>query len=158
ARWRKALAKLREARLILEAKEAGALDVHPLVRAYFQEDLEKHRPEAWREGNLRLYEHLKGGAPELPKTLGRKEARSAAVVHGCRAGRQQEALEQVYKQRILHGNQHFSWRKLGVFGLELTTLSGFFDRPWDRPSACLTAEDQGFVLGVAGFHLRALGR
>ncbi|HSS52035.1 MAG TPA: TIR domain-containing protein, partial [Thermoanaerobaculia bacterium] len=35
ARWRKALARLRESRLILEGKEAETLDSHPLVRAFF---------------------------------------------------------------------------------------------------------------------------
>ncbi|HEX3553174.1 MAG TPA: toll/interleukin-1 receptor domain-containing protein [Thermoanaerobaculia bacterium] len=158
ARWRKALARLREARLILKSKEPGALDAHPLVRAYFQEELEEDRPEAWREGNLRLYEHLKGSAPDLPDTLEEMEPLFTAVIHGCRAGRQQEAMGEVYWRRILRGREFYSTRKLGAFGSDLTALSGFFDHPWDQPSTRLTPADQAFVLAVAGFDLRALGR
>ena len=103
ARWRKALARLREARLLLEGQQSGALDAHPLVRAYFQEDLKKRHPDAWREGNLRLYEHLKDSAPDLPDTLEAMEPLYAAVIHGCRAERQQEALVEVYWRRIQRG-------------------------------------------------------
>jgi len=157
-RWRKALARLREARLILEGKEAGTLDAHPLVRAYFRNELEKDRPNAWREGNLRLYEHLKGAAPEFPETVEAMEPLFAAVVHGCRAGRQMEALDKVYWRRIQRGEIFYSKRKLGALASELTALSGFFDHPWDRPSAFLTPADQAFVLSEAGVNLRALGR
>ncbi|MFY9821251.1 MAG: toll/interleukin-1 receptor domain-containing protein [Thermoanaerobaculia bacterium] len=156
--WRKALVRLREGRLFLEGKDSGALDAHPLVRAYFQEELEKGHPDAWREGNLRLYEHLKASAPELPKTLKEMEPLFTAVLHGCRAGRQQEAYHEVYLRRIRHGREAFSIRKLGAIGSDLTALSGFFDPPWDRPSPRLSPADQAFVLNEAGFDLRALGR
>ena len=63
----------------------------------------------------------------------------AAVVHGCRAGRQQEACDEVYWRRIQRGNEFYSTKKLGAFGSELTALAGFFDRPWSQPSARLTA-------------------
>jgi tetratricopeptide (TPR) repeat protein len=157
-RWRKALVRLREARLLLEGKESGALDAHPLVRAYFQEELEKGRPEAWREGNLRLYGYLKESAPEFPDTLEEMELLYAAIVHGCRACQKQEVLAEVFIRRVLRGDQHFSWNVLGAFASELTALSGFFDRPWDQPATGLSAEEQGFVLIMAGFYLRAVGR
>ncbi|HEX4962727.1 MAG TPA: toll/interleukin-1 receptor domain-containing protein [Thermoanaerobaculia bacterium] len=158
--WSWAISSLQEHSLLLppDPHRVGVLDAHPLVRAYFQEELEKERPEAWREGNLRLYEFLKDSAPELPETLEAMEPLFTAVIHGCRAGRQQEAMEEVYGRRILRGNEHFSWRKLGSFGSDLTALSGFFDHPWDRPSTSLTPAAQAFVLSEAGFDLRALGR
>ncbi|HEX4962101.1 MAG TPA: TIR domain-containing protein [Thermoanaerobaculia bacterium] len=158
--WSWAISSLQEHGLLLPADphQAAALDAHPLVRAYFQEELEKDRPEAWQEGNLRLYEYLKGSTPELPETLEQMEPLFTAVVHGCRAGRQQEAMDEVYWRRILRTEQFYSTRKLGAFGSDLTALSGFFDHSWDRPSTRLTAADQAFVLNEAGFDLRALGR
>lgn len=81
-----------------------------------------------------------------------------AVVHGCRAGRQQESLDEVYWRRIQQGGQPFSIKKLGAFGSNLAALAGFFDRCWDQPSANLTLVEQAFVLNSAGFCLRALGR
>jgi hypothetical protein len=115
-RFQKTVARLRRARLLEDSEKPGGLDAHPLVRAYFQEELERERPQAWQEGNLRLYEHLKEAASELPATLEAMEPLYAAVIHGCRAGRQQEALEEVYWQRIQRGKEFFSLRKLGAFG------------------------------------------
>ncbi|HZF07416.1 MAG TPA: TIR domain-containing protein, partial [Thermoanaerobaculia bacterium] len=158
--WQWVVSSLREHGFLLPAdpQQPGVLDAHPLVRVYFQEELEKERPEAWQEGNLRLYEHLKKAAPELPETLEAMEPLFTAVVHGCRAGRHQEALYEVFQRRINREDEAFGWRKLGAFGSELAALAGFFDRPWDQPSGCLTAADQAFVGSAAAFCLRALGR
>jgi hypothetical protein len=81
-----------------------------------------------------------------------------AVIHGCRAGRQQEAYREVYLRRIRRGAEAYSIRKFGIFGSDLSALSGFFDRPWDQPSIRLTSWEQARVLNTAGFDLRALGR
>ncbi len=156
-RWRKALARLRQARLIARPDDAGGLDAHPLVREHFGERLHAERPEAWREGHQRLYDHYRQTADEQPETLDGLLPLYAAVAHGCRAGRIQEAAEEVYWRRILRGKEHFSIRKLGAFGAELTALAAFFERPWDQPEPRLTAV-QGWMLNSAGFVLRALGR
>lgn len=158
--WQLALSNLREHGLLLPADphQLGALDAHPLVRVYFKEDLETRRPEAWEAGNLRLYEHLQKEAPDLPDTLEEMEPLFAAVIHGCRAGRQQEVLDEVYWRRIRRGIEMYDIRKLGAIGSDLSALSGFFDRSWDQPSASLTASAQAWVLNEAGFGLRALGR
>ncbi|HBL30300.1 MAG TPA: hypothetical protein DD490_25990, partial [Acidobacteria bacterium] len=158
--WRLAVSTLREHSLLAAADggEAETLDAHPLVRACFAEDLESHRPAAWQEGNRRLYDHLRQSAPDLPATLEEMQPLYAAIVHGCRAGRQQEAIDEVYWRRILRGKEFYSRRRLGAFGSELTALAGFFERPWFQPSARLTAADQAFVLNEVAFALRALGR
>jgi len=134
------------------------LDAHPLVRAFFQKELKEQWPEAWRAGNLRLYEHLQNEAPDLPDTLEEMEPLFTAVIHGCRAGRQQEAFEEVLWRRIRRGAEAYSLHKLGAFGSDLSAISSFFDRPWDRPSAKLSPEAQAFLASAAGFCLRALGR
>jgi tetratricopeptide (TPR) repeat protein len=48
--------------------------------------------------------------------------------------------------------------KLGAVGAELTALSGFFDRLWDKPEPSLREGTQAWLLNEAGFDLRALGR
>ncbi|HET9225733.1 MAG TPA: TIR domain-containing protein [Thermoanaerobaculia bacterium] len=158
--WQLAISNLREHGLLLpiDPHQPGTLDAHPLVRVFFQEELEKQRPEAWQAGNLRLYEHLQKEAPDLPDTLEAMEPLFTAVIHGCRAGRQQEAFEEVYRRRILRSNEFFSTKRLGAYGSDLSALSGFFDRPWDQPSASLTSAYQALVGSIAGFNLRALGR
>ena len=51
----------------------------------------------------------------------------AAVLHGCQAGKHQEVLDEVYRQRIARTNEYFSVKKLGAIGADLSALSGFFD-------------------------------
>ena len=128
------------------------------MREYFGERLREASPEAWRAGHERLYEHYRTSVDDLPDTLEGLMPLYAAVVHGCRAGRVQEACDEVYFRRILRGDDEFSWRKLGAFGAELTALAAFFDPAWNQPSDQLTAPDQAWVLAYAGFHLRGLGR
>jgi len=82
----------------------------------------------------------------------------AAVAHGCQAGRHQQALDEVYWQRILRGNRYFSTQKLGAIGADLAALSGFFDPPWRQIPAMLSEDWKGLLLVSVGFNLRALGR
>ena len=161
ARWQRVLAKLRRARLLAQAdpRQPDTLDAHPLVREHFGKQLRETYPDAWREGNDRLYEHLKQvPKQEFPDTLEEMAPLYAAVPHGCAAGRHQEALEEVYWSRIQREDEFFSTKNLGAHGADLAALAGFFDPPWRRPAAELTEAAKGFVLNAAGFRLRALGR
>ncbi|MDX1998257.1 MAG: TIR domain-containing protein [Thermoanaerobaculia bacterium] len=157
--WRSAVTTLRDHGLVAEADPSvpDTLDCHPLVRSYFAEVLER-KEQIWVEGNLRLYQHLCQAAPDLPETLEEMQPLYAAILHGCRAGRQQELMIGVYWRRILRGSEHFSLRNLGTFGSDLTALAGFFDHPWSQPSTQLTANWQAFVLNQVAANLRALGR
>lgn len=158
--WQQALAKLRRIKLLgaVLVNESDTLDAHPLVREHFKQQLKRERPDAWREAKNRLYEHLKRTAKEFPDTVKEMSPLYAAVVHGCAASRHQEALDEIFWQRIRRGNKSFNTKMLGAFGAELATLSGFFAMPWQQPVAGLTDADKAFVLGDAGFALSAMGR
>ncbi|TFG50128.1 MAG: toll/interleukin-1 receptor domain-containing protein [Anaerolineales bacterium] len=160
ADWLRLLKKLRHDKLIASESryQPELLDAHPIVREHFGQQLRETYPETWREGNNRLYEHLKQITKEYPDTVEEMMPLYAAVAHGCQAGRYHEALNEVYSPRILRGNEYFSTRKLGAFGASLAAMSGFFDQPWSRPAAELTEADKGFILNQAGFYLRGLGR
>ncbi len=84
--WKRAVTRLRDLGLLAPGDGDAALDTHPLVRTYFGDQLRTRHAEAWREGNLRLYEYLKTKAPDLPETFAEMEPLYAAVIHGCRAG------------------------------------------------------------------------
>jgi MalT-like TPR region len=159
-RWNQTLAKLRRAHLVAEASagEPETLDAHPLVREHFGARLKEDAPEAWKEGHKRLFEHLQTVAPELPEDTVAMAPLYAAVVHGCHAGRRQEALDEVLWKRIRRGEEAFNLRKFGAFGAELPVLAMFFDPPWARLAPGLTERWGAFVPGEAGFALRALGR
>jgi tetratricopeptide (TPR) repeat protein len=160
ADYRYAVANLRRVRLLAEGdpQEPDTLDCHPLVREHFGERLERSHPDAWGEAHGRLYEYHKTKAPEYPDTLEEVIPLYAAVAHGCRAGRHQEALDDVYWRRIQRGNEVFSTKRLGAIGADLAALSDFFDPPWHRAVAGLTEVWRSWVLNEAGFRLRALGR
>jgi len=155
--WKRALAKLRRMRLIA-ADTGTAIDAHPLVREHFGEQLKRDNVEAWREGHRRLYEFLRTNTKELPDTLTEMEPLYKAGGHGCLAGKNQEALVEVWWNRIRRGEKHFSTKKLGAFGSEIAMMSAFFDPPWERLATGLNESDHSGVLGIAGFALRALGR
>lgn len=161
AQWQFALKGLRDLRL-LDQKDAlyqHEIDCHPLIREHFGEALKKEKPAAWKEANNRLYEYFKSlPKKDLPDTLDEMEPLYRAVAHGCRAGRYQEALDEVYWARICRGNQYYSTKKLGAFGADLAALSGFFEELWSQPVAALSDSAKAIILNLAGFHLRALGR
>jgi tetratricopeptide (TPR) repeat protein len=160
AKWQLALKHLRGARLLAErdAGDLDSLDCHPLVREYFGERLNQEQPAAWREGHNRLYEYYRAAAPELPDTLEAMAPLFAAVVHGCQAGRHQEAYDEIYRKRIRRENSFFSAKKLGAFGADLAALSGFFDLPWHLPIDSVQEDTKAMVLSLAGSYLYILGR
>ena len=119
------------------------------------------QPEAWRTAHGRLFDHLCETTPPRPDTLDGLQPLYQAVVHGCLAGRQQEACDKVYFERILRGtgaDGFYSSKKLGAISADLGAVAAFFDAPWDRVSANLTAPDRAWLLNEAAFSLRALSR
>lgn len=159
-KWQQALAKLRRIKLLGEASPTapGTLDAHPLVREHFKQQLKRERPDAWREANNRVYEHLKRTNKQLPDTMEEMAPLFSAVSHGCAAGRHQEALAEVYLRRIQRGVEYFALRQLGAFGAGLAALSGFFEAVWERPVAGLADGEKAYVLHESGYCLSATGR
>jgi len=160
ADWLRLIHKLREKRLIASESrhQPDILDAHPLVREHFSEQLKGEYPEAWQEGNNRLYEHLKRTTKEYPDTIEEMSPLYSAVAHGCQAGRYQDAMDEVYLRRIRRKDEFFNTKKLGAFGADLVAISGFYDSLWDKPVAELTEADKAFFLNEAGYDLKALGR
>jgi tetratricopeptide (TPR) repeat protein len=159
-----AIKRLEDAKLLTVNRDAGGalvlLDAHPLLREYFAKELCEKNPDGWKAAHKRLYKHL--CATETDKkdapTLNELRPLYQAVAHGCHAGLQQEACEEVYSTRIRRGVEFYSLDKLGAFGTDLGTITCFFDAPWTRLSPNLLPLDQGWLLNAAAFCLRALGR
>jgi|GEM_PF-590518 len=160
--WLHVLQRLRKAHLLLAADPnvPEALDAHPLVREYFRAYLKEKFPGGWKSGNARLYEHFKHASPKLPASRTEMESLYSAMIHACRAGLHEEALEEIYRQRIHQGSEGHSHRILGSYEAELAMLSEFFElnSNWGHPLRQLKDGTQATVLGLAGSRLRALGR
>ena len=158
---RKVVAKLRRARLVAgnDPHHPGHLDVHPIVREYFGEQLRTQQPDAWKEGNKRLYQHYRTLAPQLPDTFGGMEPLFLAVICACRAGLFREALHEIYIPRIQRGAA-FAASVLGARSALLATLVHFFQRgSWQAPlhtgsgEQILSQEDQLYILMQVTLHL-----
>jgi tetratricopeptide (TPR) repeat protein len=134
------------------------------VREWFGDRLKATNEAAWKAAHSRLYDHLRattreGNSPKLADLAPLYHA----VAHGCRAGRQQKALDEVYVDRICRWRsdgqlEFYSSMKLGAGGSNLAAVSWFFDRPYETPAVALTPPARAFVLGEASFALRAQGR
>ena len=159
--WQATLQRLVDCGLAFYNEDKTALDAHPLVREYQAKVLQTRFRPAWRQGNKLLYKLLADSAKHWPDDLEGLQPLYQAVVHGCRAGLYQQALDEVYHERILRGtepNGAYSIHKLGAFGADLGAVACFFAEPWQRLAPGLSVGDQAWLLSVAAFSLRALGR
>ena len=160
--WQSAIAALRdEHRLLTQAKDPqdDQLDCHPLIRAYFADQLQNLTPYAWRAAHKRLYHYYKGlPTKHQPDTLEEMQPLFRAVAHGCAANLHQQALEEIYWKRIKRSDEHYLTKKLGAFGDDLAMLTHFFTTAWNTPATVLTKNAKAKTLNWSGFALRALGR
>ena len=155
--WNIALTRLADIQLV-ESTNSGDLDCHPLLREYFATRLRETQPDAFRAGHSRLFDHLSETSPHQPNDLPGLLPLYQAVTHGCLAGRHPEALYKVYYDRILRGEEHYSIKKLGAIGMELSAMAAFFEEPWKSLAPKLGEADQAWLLGIASHSLQALGR
>jgi tetratricopeptide (TPR) repeat protein len=164
--WWRAVSRLRDARLVVPVDPSApdTLDAHPLVREWFGEQLNAKDEQAWRSAHGRLYEHLRDNTNEGDEpTLEGLAPLYQAIAHGCRAGRYQEALDEIYVKRICRHDaggeiMFYASRILGAVGSDLAAISWFFLVPYAVPVADLTEPDRRWVLGLAAFRLSGLGR
>jgi tetratricopeptide (TPR) repeat protein len=158
-----AITRLKDAKLLTVNRHGSgallSLDAHPLLREYFAKALREQHPVAWRAAHRRLYEHLCTTTKEgLQPTLEDLQPLYQAVGHGSQAGMQQKACDEVYRGRILHGQEFYSANILGAFGSNLGAVACFFEQTLSRVSPTLSESDQSWLLAEAAFTLRALGR
>ncbi|MBF0380410.1 MAG: toll/interleukin-1 receptor domain-containing protein [Magnetococcales bacterium] len=159
--WAFTVEHLRKMRLLapVQGENRSVLDCHPLIREHFGEILQKQQPKAWQEAHNRLYEYYKNLAPHQPDTLEEMEPLFAAVAHCCRAGRHEEALDEVYYSRIARdGKTDYCGSILGAYGSDLGALANFFKKPWQEIDGEISDDWKAFLFSSAAFRLRALGR
>ncbi|MEN9867587.1 MAG: hypothetical protein RL748_3177 [Pseudomonadota bacterium] len=155
--------RLADAGLLTVQRGAGnvllALDAHPLIREYFAQVTAGGQAEAWQAAHRRLYTYLCENTKDKKEpTVDDLQPLYQAVAHGCLAGMQQQACDDVYNARIGRGDEFHSTQKLGAFGTDLGAVACFFEQPWQRVSPALREGTQAWLLNQAAFRLRALGR
>lgn len=165
-RWRRGVAQLRKARLLApeDPLDTDSLDAHALVREWFGERLQAENADAWRAAHGRLYDFLRDNTEEGDTpSLADLAPLYQAIPHGCRAGRHQEALDDIYADRICRrlpdGTiEFYASKKLGALSSDLAAMSWFFDKPFETPNATLREAVKSWVLSCAAFNLRGQGR
>ena len=161
--WNIGVKRLSEVELLTVSSDA--IDAHPLIREYFAAQLTRDQPEAFQAAHSRLFDHLCENTSHRPDGIAGLAPLYEAVTHGCLAGRQEEALVDVYIDRILRGVEgggFYSSKRLGAFGADLAAVAAFFDRsssaPLSQISPNLPQAVQPWLLSQASFLLRGLGR
>lgn len=157
------LSRLDATRLLTLRRDSNGalvkLDAHPMLREYFALQLRSQHPDAWREANRRLYEHLIATTVDKPEpALEDLQPLAQAIRFGCQAGLHQKVLEEVYIERFQRKDQSSLDRMLGVYGTDLEVIANFFDQPWSQVSPNLSEWARAFVLNRAAYDLRALAR
>lgn len=162
ARWQAVAARLEELRLVqVQRSNNGefSLDAHPLLREHFAHQLRQDQTGAWQAGHRRLYEHLCAATDEgIQPSLADLQPLYQAVAHGCLARLEREARRDVYEKRIMRGDAGYSARILGASALDLSAIACFFSEPWKFGTTTLHHDEKAWLLAIAAYHLRAMGR
>lgn len=159
AQWVEALENLRDARLVDYGDPQGTVDCHPLIREHFADSFRAIDPVGFSRSHSRLYEYYSKLAPHRPTTTPAMTPLFYAISHGCQASRHQEAWDDVYVERLLHGEaEYYLTQKLGEVGLSLSLLANFFNPPWTGVVTGLEVKTFLWILGEAGFTLHKLRR
>jgi tetratricopeptide (TPR) repeat protein len=159
--WHQLEKKLEQAGLLLPSDgHRTQWDCHPLIRSYFGQRFKETRLSQYQQAHRILFEYYQSDpSKRYPDTIAELEPLYRAVVHGCLAGEYQKALEEVYWERILRGEEQYSLHKLGAYSQDLTALAAFFPHGWSHPvQHGLTEADQAWLLAEASFCLMSLGR
>ncbi|ALG68631.1 hypothetical protein [Beggiatoa leptomitoformis] len=134
-------------------------DTHPVIRAYFREQLRTQRLDLWEQAHHVLFQYFQTTlSKDVPDTFGDLEPLYRAVAHGCMAGEYQAAML-VYSDSILHEDAYFSINTFGSFSADLALLAHFFpQKNWTTPQSTLPEKEQAFLFAQTAFLLCALGR
>jgi hypothetical protein len=150
------VARLSAMRLLLEKSfgRTDEFDMHPLVREYFSERLRSEHPDAWHEGNRRLFHYYKGAVVHHPDNIQDMQYLFQAAIHGCKGKLYSEVLREIYVPRISRGEESYAATVLGASNALLSVLTYFFDNgDWGKPVDGLKDRDKLYVLMESGKYL-----
>lgn len=164
--WQAVEQRLEKSGLLLGKKgsfERLEWDTHPIIRSYFGEKFKECYPEAFKQAHFVLFDYYqKLPEKEFPDTLEEMSPLYQAVKHGCLAEEYQQALENVFQQRIRRkyhdSSKSYSLHKLGSYSQDLIVLSSFFSSNWQSPIQTLDEVQQAWLLQAISFCFASLGR
>ena len=129
---------------------------HPLIKGYFESDFEERNKKLCHQ---RIYAYFGENAPEEPETLEEMQPLFEQVYHGCAAGLYDEALDDVYWEKIHRGDEHLIVHKLGAWESNLSLVRTFFPEDGFSQIPLVSKKAaQSFLLNEAGLALLSTGR
>lgn len=149
--WGSLLEQHQKAGLLLRrVEEEEELGLEASLRQHLLGSLEQRDPLRKIESHRFLYRFYLERAVETPKTLKEMGSLFRALREGAAAGRYDEALEDVYKDRMNRGGRFFLASRLGAVDASLMALRPMFRVPFVRSDAHLSPKNQSYVLHEAG--------
>jgi hypothetical protein len=94
----------------------------------------------------------------LPSSIHDMSACIKAIYHGSLAARHTDVLHEVYRPRILRGEEAFLNHRLGATGIDAGIIANFFQADGIEPANMFDERSRRLVLNYAAFNLAALGR
>lgn len=167
--WRIMLSKLDRCRLIkfVENKNRPGIELiemHPLVRAYFADDLKSNHPVAWKKGHYAVYEIYRDFTARAQKKLGHLTDRSLThamrgIYHAALIEHYAEAYQLYYETRHddRHKNKFEQPLVISSYGIDKEALSMFYIKPWTELVNDLGEVEQAWLLQQTSQTLIALG-
>ncbi len=142
---------------LIRSTPRAQIDAHPLIREHFRYQIETQKPEAWRLGNARLFEHFSRRAQEYPTSLEEMIPLYSAITHAVYAEKYAEALD-LFRNRISRGTEFFSMQKLGASKADISALTALArNSVLVGNQHLLTQQDQSYLLTQLSFRHAANG-
>lgn len=157
--WGTLLRQLKNSQLVMEYRVGRRilLDLHPMIREYYYEQLKRRFPESFITGNKYLSDYYISMAEECQNGQEKMHYYFRAVLHGCKAGKYIEMYQKIYLPFIKHYEIAHDARMYGGYGTNLDTISGFFRKKWDELYCDENESIKADLFAEASFALICLG-
>ena len=157
AQIKQIITRLSDIGLIFMADD-NALDAHPIIRSWADQELKRFYPGPYLEANRRISSVLSGLVVQQPSNSSDINVLYRAFQHACKANLHEQAFKEILWERIYRGQTYYSLLSLGLWGSDLAAIACLFEVPYTKPLSFLSTSNQAGFLGIAGLDLRSLGR
>lgn len=158
--WGALIRYLKNAQLIMEycIGEEVFLDIHPMIREYYNNQLKQEFSDSYVQGNRYLSDYYIMKAEEQYNEHEKINYYFRAMIHGCKAGEYLKMYKEIYLPCIKHYEiSHDARRYYGGYGTNLDAISNFFKEKWDELYVNENDEMKADLFAEAAFALMCMG-
>lgn len=131
--WIQLIRSLKNSQLLTEIRTNNEiqLDVHPMIRDHYYEQLVNSYPEEFIRGNDILYHHFLETAINVKSEKEKITLLLRAISFGCRANHHVSVYNEIYLPYIKKDILAHDARSLGGYGTSVDSIACFFKEKWN---------------------------